>query len=243
MTQQQKSGAAASSISSVLFLGNSYTYFNEMPSLFAAAARAGGHDVQVESLTRGGCFLRQFLDPADPLYEKLHILLSEKRFDAVVLQEQSVLPAAEPDAFLDAARTLCSHLRPLGARIFLYQTWGRKEPNEILEKHGWTHRSMTEKLARAYTLAAKTLGCGRVPVGSAFSDINGRFPQIELYNKDHSHPSAAGSYLAALCHFAVLFGQSPEKLDYTAGLPAETARILKQAAARAAEGLHAQKSM
>lgn len=150
-----------------------------------------------------------------------------------------MLPAAEPDAFLDAARTLCGHLRPLGARIFLYQTWGRKEPNEILEKHGWTHRSMTEKLARAYTLAAKTLGCGRVPVGDAFSDINGHFPQIELYSKDHSHPSAAGSYLAALCHFAVLFGQSPEKLGYTAGLPAETARILQGAATRAAESLHA----
>ena len=108
------------------------------------------------------------LDPADPLYEKLHILLSEKRFDAVVLQEQSVLPAAEPDAFLDAARTLCGHLRPLGARIFLYQTWGRKEPNEILEKHGWTHRSMTEKLARAYTLAAKPSAAAAYPSATHF---------------------------------------------------------------------------
>lgn len=67
MTPQQKSGAAAFPVGSVLFLGNSYTYFNEMPSLFAAAAHAGGYDVQAESLTRGGCFLRQFLDPADPL--------------------------------------------------------------------------------------------------------------------------------------------------------------------------------
>ena len=226
-------GAESSPVRSVLFLGNSYTYFNDMPSMFGATAHEAGYTVKVESITRGGCFLRQFEDSTDPLYEKLHGILETNRFDTAVLQEQSVLPASNPDAFLASARALCDKLRAHGARIYLYQTWGRKEPSETLTKHGWTNQSMTEKLAKAYTAAAKALSCGRSPVGAAFSKVGEHFPQIELYNPDHSHPSVAGSYLAALCHFAALFGVSPEGLAYAAGLPKETACILQSAAAAA----------
>ena len=228
------SGTELSPVRSVLFLGNSYTYFHDMPSMFGAACAAAGYTVKVESVTRGGCFLRQFEDSEDPLYEKLHSLLEANRFDTAFLQEQSVLPASNPVAFLAAARALCDKLRAHGARIYLYQTWGRKEPSETLTKHGWTNQSMTEKLANSYTAAAKALSCGRSPVGTAFSAVGEHFPQIELYNPDHSHPSVAGSYLAALCHFAVLFGVSPEGLAYTADLPKETACILQNAAAVAA---------
>ncbi len=226
-------GTEPSPVRSVLFLGNSYTYFNDMPGMFGSACAAAGYTVKVESVTRGGCFLRQFEDSADPLYEKLRSLLETNRFDTAFLQEQSVLPASDPDAFLASARALCDKLRAHGARIYLYQTWGRREPSETLTKHGWTNQSMTEKLAKAYAGAAKALACGRSPVGAAFSEVGAHFPEIELYNPDHSHPSVSGSYLAALCHFAALFGVSPEGLSYTADLKKETARILQSAAAAA----------
>ena len=49
-----------------------------------------------------------------------------------------------------------------------------------------------------------------------------------------THPSPAGSYLAACVHFATLFGASPVGNEYTAGLPADDAELLQRAAARAA---------
>lgn len=48
----------------VLFVGNSHTYYNDMPRIFASLARDNGHDVQVESVTKGGWILP---DRADTL--------------------------------------------------------------------------------------------------------------------------------------------------------------------------------
>ena len=38
----------------ILFIGNSHTYFNDMPHLCAELLRAAGKDVEVTMLTRGG---------------------------------------------------------------------------------------------------------------------------------------------------------------------------------------------
>lgn len=46
-------------------------------------------------------------------------------------------------------------------------------------------------------------------VGPAFLDVYTNHPEINLYNADNSHPSVAGSYLAALCHYAAIYGLSP----------------------------------
>ena len=38
----------------LLFIGNSYTYFNEMPEQLEALMRENGFDVTVHSVTKGG---------------------------------------------------------------------------------------------------------------------------------------------------------------------------------------------
>lgn len=122
-------------------------------------------------------------------------------------------------------------------RILLYQTWGRKEPCETLAEHGWTNREMTLRLAAAYEKIAAEQGCLLSPVGTAFYDVNTNHPEVVLYTEDNSHPTLSGSYLAALCHFAVLYGVSPLSVPYTpAGVEPEEAAILKQAAADAVSG-------
>ena len=80
-------------------------------------------------------------------------------------------------------------------------------------------------------------GCLLSPVGTAFYDVNTNHPEVVLYTEDNSHPTLSGSYLAALCHFAVLYGVSPLSVPYTpAGVEPEEAAILKQAAADAVSG-------
>ena len=130
---------------SVLFIGNSYTYCNDLPSLFGELARSRGYELQVRSVTKGGHTLEGHADPADECGAKLEALLQSERFDAVFLQEFSVRPALDDKTpFFNAVRTLCARLRRTGdVRILLYQTWGRKEPCETLDAHGWTNREMT----------------------------------------------------------------------------------------------------
>ena len=133
---------------------------------------------------------------------------------------------------------LCARLRRTGdVRILLYQTWGRKEPCETLDAHGWTNREMTLRLAAAYEKIAAEQGCLVSPVGTAFYAVHTRHPEIALYTEDCSHPSLTGSYLAALCHFASLYGDSPLDVDYApAGVDSAAAVLLRQAAAEAVSG-------
>ena len=75
------------------------------------------------------------------------------------------------------------------------------------------------------------------PVGSAFYDVYTNHPEIELYNEDKSHPSLAGSYLAALCHYAAVWGKSPIGVRFVPrGISAQDALILQTAAHQAVFG-------
>jgi hypothetical protein len=53
-----------------------------------------------------------------------------------------------------------------------------------------------------------------------------------LWQDDASHPSTAGTYLAACVFYAAVFRQSPDGLEFTAGLPADSAAILQKVAAQ-----------
>ena len=94
---------------SVLFIGNSYTYCNDLPSLFGELARSRGYELHVRSVTKGGHTLEGHADPADECGAKLEALLQSERFDAVFLQEFSVRPALDDKTpFFNAVRTLCA---------------------------------------------------------------------------------------------------------------------------------------
>lgn len=49
----------------VLFIGNSYTYCNDLPELFGRIARAYGYNVEIRSVTKGGHKLEWHADPND----------------------------------------------------------------------------------------------------------------------------------------------------------------------------------
>lgn len=218
---------------SVLFIGNSYTYFHELWNRFADVAASCGFEVTVDQVTKGGWTLEKMASLDDEYGRIAHEKLTDrtKDYDIIFLQEQSERPAADPARFFDAVRELVTKIRATEAKTVLYQTWGRKAGAESLEKHGWTNESMTRLLAAAYEAIAAECGVELSPVGSAFFDVYTHHPEIELYTADGSHPSEIGTYLAALCLFATVYQKSPLEVPYTG--PVEDAaclRILQQAA-------------
>ena len=72
---------------------------------------------------------------------------------------------------------------------------------------------MTNKLAAAYGEIGKRLQIPVFHAGLAFYEIYTENSGIELYNPDLSHPSYAGSYLAAATLYAGIFGDVPENFD------------------------------
>lgn len=193
----------------ILWIGNSYTYYNDLPAAFAALAAENGRAVTPFSVTKGGYKLYRYLDPADECAPRLDEALSSDRYDAVFLQEQSLLPVLDYEAFLDGVTRLSARLKDKADRVVLYETWGRKEGSLALEEHGLTRDSMTAGLSDAYARAAKSVGAEVAPVGQAFLSFGRRYPEIELYNADRTHPSKNGTALAAVVQYRTLFSEFP----------------------------------
>ena len=213
----------------ILFVGNSYTYFNKMPETLAAIAAAEGLSWQVDSVTRGGWYLSRYADPENETHAPLAAKLREA-WDAVILQEQSCCPAADRPHFLDGVRGVCAMMDPKPERIIMYVTWGRADGCPKLEELGMTRLSMTAALRDAYAEAADLCGASLSDVGGAFAYVCAHRPDVKLYNSDLSHPSPAGSYLAALMHFAALTGDLPKEVRYLPqDVSAETAEQILHA--------------
>lgn len=200
----------------IIFIGNSYTYYNDMPSLFQRLANSNGKSITVCSITKGGRMLESYTDASDETTAALDALLARETFDFCFIQEQSILPASDYDRFIKGLDCVVSKLTGRTGRIALYATWGRKSGSPDLAKHNWTTESMTRLLSEAYQKAAQLYGACVSPVGSNFLYVTQNHPQINLYDADLTHPSYQGSCLAALTHYYTVFHAFPEETEVLA---------------------------
>lgn len=226
------SAANAQDSISVLFIGNSYTYVNDLPATLGTLATSLGKEITIDSKTNGGYTFQNHT--TDPLtYSKIH----SKPWDVVVIQGQSQEPSF-PDSQVNTqtlpyavqlsdsiwSNNPCSN-------VMYYMTWGRQNGDQQWSEIN-TFEKMNTRLYNAYMRMADSSDRAMVsPVGRAWSYVRANHPTINLYNADQSHPSAEGTYLAACTFYASLFQQSPVGSTYYGGLPAATAGILQNAAA------------
>lgn len=191
----------------ILMLGNSYTYFFDMPKILQGLFDENGVNAQVDSITAGGRALWQNLDENDALHAEVVEKCKQNAYDALILQEQSSNAMEYYREFLHGVCGCVNLVKP--ARTVLYATWGRKEGCDLLDEFGWTNQTMTEGLAAAYDAAARKVGGQSAHVGKCFFEIRKEYPAIELYDPDLSHPSYAGSCVAALTIYKKLVGTLP----------------------------------
>jgi len=192
----------------ILFIGNSYTYFHDMPEvLFAQAAADAGYDWSISSVTEGGWRLSQFADPQDAHGQRLRAAVAGKQFDCVVLQDQSTNAIEHPEDFIGGIAGLQALLQDQTQHFVLYATWGRKPGSPDLERLGLTNAQMTQQLADAYQQAAERFDMGIAHVGRAFATYAAAHPDAELYMEDLTHPSLLGSTIAAQTILAAIAEQ------------------------------------
>ena len=211
----------------VLFIGNSYTYVNDLPQVFTNLARSGGYRVQTGMAAQGGWTLSDHVSSSAS-----QALLRSSKWDIVVLQEQSETPAIEQSrttSMYPAARQLVGQITGLGARPVFFITWAHREG---LPDYGLLDfQSMQFSIDRAYLGIAGELNVPLAPVGYAWLIAYGQDPQLELWQQDGSHPTQQGTYLAACVFYAAIFHQSPEGLNYLDQLAMDVAKELQTVAA------------
>ena len=194
----------------ILFIGNSYTFYHEMPKLFEALCLANGKDVKVDSVTKGGRKLYENLASGDENNARILELLKTEHYDVLFLQEHSCGPLLAEERFISAVGELKTLV---GAdRTILYETWGRKTGSKTLEEHSWTSEQMFDDIIAAYVKCAEVNGTGLSRVGECFKALLSE-SDAELYTEDRSHPSLFGSSVAALSHYKAVFGEYPETTE------------------------------
>ncbi len=205
---------AQSQVKKVLFLGNSYTSVNSLPSLVSNIALSFNDNMTTDQNIPGGYQLVQHAVNATTLSK-----IASQDWDFVVIQEQSQKPSFSPGQVATDvypyAEILCDSIRSnfsCSEPVF-YMTWGRKNADAGPCANGLTtsctYEGMQQRLRESYMEMSADNNATTAPVGVAWKNVRDNFPSIELYTGDESHPSIYGSYLAACVFYATFYQKSP----------------------------------
>lgn len=217
----------------VLFLGNSYTFSNNLPVMLSELALSAGDTVTHASNTPGGYTLAGHSTNSNSLE-----LIEEGFWDYVVLQEQSQAPSfpqeqVEAEVFPYAAllNELILESNPCAETVF-FMTWGR-ENGDASNCAVWppvcTYEGMDDLLRERYIQMAIDNDGMVCAAGAVWRHIRETDPTIDLYQTDGSHPSAIGTYAIACSFYSSLFQKSASLITDDQSLSADDAAFIRAA--------------
>lgn len=177
----------------ILFIGNSLTAGNDLPAIVCRLAEAGGHRASCESVVGGGYALEDHFADGRALQR-----LGQERWSIVVLQQGPSALESSRVNLREWTAKFASLITAAGARPALFAVWPAK-----------ARSSDFPRVSQSYRIAATDVGGLFFPAGDAWLAAWRRDASLPLYGGDDFHPSAAGSYLAALVIYRVLWGELP----------------------------------
>lgn len=194
----------------VLLIGNSYTTYNGLPGLLAELGDASRTPLDIEVAAQGGATL-------DVHWNGAAAGRIDEGFDAVVMQGQS-LEWTRPE-FDEHAQRFADAIATAGSRGVWYAHWARQDI-ELDSRRG------TTLIEEAYARAADLHDDEVARVGEAFLIANLLWPELTLIGADRSHPTPAGSLMAACVIYRAITGRAPALPESIAGLSPGDARAL-----------------
>ena len=248
-TGNETDNSTSLGIDNLLLFGNSYTQQN---SLDALLEDLGVTDAVAR--TSGGISLDDHWSNVNTSSNSWNTTLRDPTvdWDYVILQDQSQIPGfprsnSDWIESRDAALNLADAVEDESSEVVLMMTWGRRNGDATNPTIYGNFTQMTNRLEVGYidfldNITAQGQQAWIAPVGLAFAHIhdgivaNGSNPLASgatfsaLYSADGSHPSLAGSYLAALVIAATTSGQTTVGSNDSVSLPAALKLELQQAA-------------
>ena len=215
----------------VLFIGNSYTYLNDMPQMVVDLASSVGDNMTYQMSAPAGYTLYWHTTNSTTLS-----LIHQGGWNFVVLQEYSLYPS-ELQPYVDSyvypsAQSLDNQINTYnaGAETIFYMTWGRKDGDATrcpTNPAVCTYEGMDDLTRERYMTMAQSNHAIVSPVGAVWRYIRQNYPSIELFDTDGSHPSVAGSYAAACTFYTAIFRNDPTLLTYNSSLSSSQASIIR----------------
>jgi hypothetical protein len=211
----------------VLIVGNSYTRFNVLPHLLEKLARTAdsGPRLRVEAEARSGFSLSMHLLAGEAIER-----IRNGHYDFVVLQDHSLRAIDHPAALEHDTRRFKLAIDAAHGRTVLYETWARHPSARLYRKRPElrSFEQMAERIDHAYTAIAQRTGAELAQVGGAFERAFSSAPDLALWGPDGSHPTLAGSFLAACVLYATITGESLRQTHYIpTGMSPERAELIE----------------
>ncbi len=164
----------------VLFIGNSHTYYNDMPQFVKMMAEEDGYDCTVTMLAHAGWYLSEHAEEPEVRFNILY-----GKYDYVVLQEHAH-PFGPEEKFHEAAVALNDMIRHAGSIPVIFECWARKAEPEIQNHMNEVHKQVAAEIDALLA-----------PVGEYWWPYMKSWPDLVMYAPDGEHASVAGSEFAA----------------------------------------------
>ncbi len=178
--------AQKSSVSNVLFVGNSYVMRVNIHEIVSQICGDLGMEISSTLSAAEGATLNDHWNQRREL--KTISLIESGDFDLIILQDQSRRPLRDKTGMHEDIAAFADLAAKHGAELALFSTWARKRAS----------RSQQEKISDAYREAAETNHALLLPIGDEWQRVKEEYPELDLYTSDNSHPSKLGAYLSAL---------------------------------------------
>jgi len=193
----------------VLFIGNSFTYMNDMAGLFEKMATNSGKEVIVESNTKGGASFKEHTGRKD-----MYRAINKRKWDYIILQGYS-REMTYPKEYLDTAtmpyidQILDSiYQNNSCTNVLFYMTWGYEVGYPSREEIK-TFEMMADTIRNGYKFIGNHYKIPVVPVGMVWKELRKR-KDYDFYISDQFHPNINGSYLVASTFFSAIFNEQNE---------------------------------
>lgn len=216
----------------VLFVGNSLTYFNDMPTLFENIAAAKGHRVSVESYTVGGAGLAEMVASGEVVR-----LVESERWDKVVLQPgtgESAGGSIATDSVAAVVRSLIEvlHRGSPEAKVCLYEISNGITPGDGEGDYDY-YLVTQQRILDSVTRIARLSGVCFAPAGECFREHYATNHDLMLHSSFNDvHPNLAGSYLVACAIFETIYEEPVVPCDFYSTLDRDQAEYLQEIADR-----------
>jgi len=214
----------------VLMIGNSYSFYNGMPWLLEAFSERDAKPLRVTVVAYPNMSFTEHRRAG------VEHFIREQKWDFVVLQEYSLSPLMDAEAFQTDGAALVAEVKAAGAVPILYQTWARE-----------SNPASQAVLSGQYAKLAEKSGARVARVGDAWALLRKQAQAPVLFEFDGSHPTLEGSYAAACVLYTAISGRSAKGLPRTVApavrksqtwvmadgaydLPADTAAAIQAAA-------------
>jgi len=188
-TQSEPPIVYSDSAKSILFVGNSLTYYNDLPKLVARIGRDSGIEIKTEMVAYPNYALEDHWNDG-----QIQQLIATKKYDFVVVQQG---PSSQADGrimLLDYGARIKNICVPHNTKLAFFMVWP-----------AFSNFHTFDGVINNYTNAAVVTNSLLCPVGKVWKDYFLSTGDYSYYGPDMFHPSQKGSEHAALIIFKTLF--------------------------------------